>query len=144
MVILTPYNVKTKISNGSPLLKIARVYGTNTVNRYELLEAVAIRLTNGDIIEIPKGYVWDLSSVPRFLWAVFSPDGDFQLAALIHDYLYEFKIYSRKFADDEMLKWSKILNGTKNLISFRNFDNIARYTAVRLFGWVVWYKLKIF
>lgn len=138
MQVLTLYNIKGYLVNG-PLIKIARVYGTNKINRYQLLERVDIQLSDGTIIDIPEGYVWDLSSVPRFLWGLLAPDGDFQIAALIHDYLYEFKVKSRKFADDEMLIWSKEVSGTKNR-SLRNLDNKLRYLGVRAFGWYVWNK----
>jgi len=106
-------------------------------------------LSNGDKIFIPKGFTWDLSSVPRLFWWVFAPDGDFELAYLIHDFLWinkeematHFEYYdmnfNQKFTDDEMLKWAKVTNGTEN-ISLRNIDNYTRYYAVRTFGWLVW------
>jgi hypothetical protein len=101
-------------------------------------------------ITIPEGFEWDLSTVPRFAWGFLAPDGDFELAYLIHDYLwvnkeemYEFFeyydcVFDQKFTDDEMLKWSKVTNGTDAFWSFRNFDNYARYYGVRGFGWLVW------
>jgi len=69
---------------------------------------------------------------------ILPPDGDFESASLIHDFLYITKVESRKFADDEMLKWSKVVSGTNNKISLRNLDNQVRYISVRLFGWIVW------
>lgn len=137
-MILTLYNIRYELMNDNPI-KMRRVYGSNKINRYELLEDISFELSNGHVITIPKGYVWDLSSVPRFLWSIFSPDGDFQVAALIHDYLYENNLYGRKFADKEMLLWSNAASGTKRK-SFRNFDNKCRFYAVRLFGWYVWYQ----
>ena len=97
-------------------------------------------LSNGDKIFIPKGFTWDLSSVPRVFWWVFAPDGDFELAYLIHDYLWkeEKENYTKNFTDNEMLKWAKVTNGTDAFWSFRNFDNYARYYGVRGFGWLVW------
>lgn len=138
MQLLTLYNAKSEIIKNP--IKLSRVYGSNKVNRYRLEENIAVQLSNGAVLNIPKGYEWDLSSVPRLFWIALAPDGDFQLAALIHDYLYENALFSRKFADAEMLRWSKILNGTKKLISFRNFDNYSRYYGVRIFGWLVWYN----
>jgi hypothetical protein len=137
-MILTPYNIKHLLTS-TEVIRVSRVYGSNKVNTYRLLNDLEIHLSNGDTITIPRGYVWDLSSVPRFLWFAFAPDGDFQIAALIHDYLYEHKLYTRYFADREMFIWSIIVNGTRG-VSFRNFDNLARFYAVRLFGWYVWNK----
>jgi len=133
---LTLYNVRHEMLTNNPI-QMSRVYGSNTINRYKLLQTVYIELSNGSQIIIPSGYIWDLSSVPRFAWSICPPDGDFQIAALIHDFLYENRLFTRKFADKEMLLWSKSVSGTAE-ISIRNIDNYTRYYAVRLFGKSVW------
>ena len=92
-----------------------------------------VTLSNGDNIVIPKGFLWDLSSVPKFLWGIFPPFGDFLIASLVHDYLYVNKQYSRAFADKEMLYFSNKYNSNK-------IDNYLRYVAVRLFGFTYWNK----
>ena len=118
-------------------IKKSRVYGKNNINNYKLLQDVNVRISDGRIIKIPKGYVWDLASVPRLLWSLVPPDSDAELAFLIHDYLYENnKIlgYNQEFCDNEMRIWAKELNGTQNKYSLRNIDNSIRYYAVRLFG----------
>lgn len=133
----------------------SRLRGNNTCPRYRLNNELKIQLSNGINITIPKGFEWDQASVPRFAWALFGPDGDFELAYLIHDYLWimkeemavHFEYYEmelpRKFTDDEMLRWAKVTNGTKK-ISYRNFDNWTRYYAVRIFGGLVWNgKIKL-
>lgn len=138
-MIISLYNINSiqSYSNASVILK-RRVNNGNTVPRYVLAHGLSIRLSNNDIIHIPRGFEWDLSSSPRILWSILPPDGLWELASLIHDFLYVNKLYSRKFADDEMLKWSKATSGTRNKWSIRNFDNQIRYIAVRLFGWVVY------
>ncbi len=128
------------VSGNNPIIK-KRVYGNDTVNQYALQCQVSIELSNKQVVIIPRLYTWDLASVPRFLWGFIPPDSDAELAFLIHDYLYENKIISRKFSDNEMLKWSIVTNGTKKL-SLRNIDNYTRYYGVRLFGWIVWNKKK--
>jgi hypothetical protein len=114
-----------------------RVFGNNTINSYKLLVDLSIELSDGRLITIPKGYIWDLASVPRLLWTICPPDSDAELAFLIHDYLYENQINNRKWADEEMLKWSILTNGTKN-ISIKNIDNYVRYYAVRIGGQKAW------
>jgi hypothetical protein len=138
-MIYTLANIKRELQENRNPIKIKRVYGKNSINNYELLEEVAIQLSSGRYILIPKGYQWDLSSVPRFLWWLLPPDGDFQMAALIHDYCYEYKVLSRKEADKEMYKWSTVTSGT-NAISLRNIDNKLRLWGVQLFGWIVYNK----
>lgn len=129
-------NYQTELS----IIKKSRVIGTNNKTTYNLLEAISVELSNGDIINIPAGFRWDGSSTPRLFWNIVPPEGDFELGALIHDYLYENKknfSYSRKFVDKEMLLWSKQVSGT-NKTSIRNIDNYIRYYAVRIFGGLVW------
>lgn len=136
-MIYTLENIKYEIlNNGNPVVK-RRVFGKNTINAYRLEKELFVKLSNGIVLMFPENYEWDLASTPRFLWHLFPPDSDAELAFLIHDFLYENQIESREFADKEMLKWSKVLNGT-NKISLRNFDNYARYYAVRWFGKKAW------
>jgi hypothetical protein len=131
------------------LISKTKIRGNNSRPRYRLDVTLEIQLSNGMNITIPKGFEWDLSTVPRFAWGILAPDGDFELAYLIHDFLWINKeemyelfqyydcVFDQKFTDDEMLKWAKVTNGTEK-ISFRNIDNLIRYYAVRTFGWLVW------
>ena len=144
-MIYTLKNIKDYQKENSIILK-AKLTGNNSHPNYVLCnkDGITFKLSNGDIINIPQNYKWDGSSVPRIFWWFFVPDGDFEVASLIHDYLYENKKqlkYNRKFSDTEMLVWSNEVNGTNNR-SFRNFDNLLRYYVVRLFGFSIWNKRK--
>jgi len=131
------------------LITKTRIRGNNSRPFYRLDSSLNIKLSNEINIEIPKGFEWDLSTVPRFFWSILAPDGDFELAYIIHDYLWiekekmhsyfkSFNLeFNQKFADNEMLKWSKVTNGTQK-ISIRNIDNYTRYYGVRIFGWLIW------
>jgi len=131
------------------LISKTKIRGNNSRPRYRLDVTLKIQLSNGMNITIPEGFEWDLSTVPRFAWGFLAPDGDFELAYLIHDYLWINKeemyelfeyydvVFDQKFTDDEMLKWAKVTNGTEK-ISIRNIDNLIRYYGVRFFGWLVW------
>jgi hypothetical protein len=131
------------------LISKTKIRGNNSRPNYSLDVTLEIQLSNGMNITIPKGFEWDLSTVPRFAWPILAPDGDFELAYLIHDFLWINKeemyelfeyydvVFNQKFTDNEMLKWAKVTNGT-NKISIRNIDNYTRYYGVRLFGWLVW------
>ena len=137
---ITIENVIAKLKSGWGVKK-QRLYNSNDKwRKYKLLETLEIELTNGKVILIEEGFEWDLSSTPRFLWALLPPDGNFELAALIHDYLYRYQLFGRTFADKEMLIWSKILHTTKSKISLRRLDNKIRFWAVRLFGKKAWKK----
>ena len=146
---------------GESVIHRVRVVGYNTVPRYRLLNDLNIELSSGERIIIPKSFQWDLSSIPRFLWAVMPTDSDGEIASVIHDFLYINKPYGRGerarwFADLEMYKWSVVTNGTRKRVvvkiwkwrlfsfvfpSIRNIDNIVRYLGVVGFGWWTWYKV---
>ena len=115
---------------------------------YELVYDVNVQLSNEKVLTIPADFRWDLSSVPRVFWSILPPDGDFIIAALIHDWLYVEKEKTlnwfdgnnwkaRKFADKEMLKWSLVMH-KGGYLDWRTYDNYIRYVGVRLFGWFVW------
>jgi hypothetical protein len=63
----------------------------------------------GNTIMIPAGYQTDFASVPRWLWAFIPPVGRYNAPALVHDYLYDNRIGTRKEADkiflDMMLQY---------------------------------------
>lgn len=112
------------------------------IPQYVLLEELNIMLRNGMVITIEKGFTWDLSSVPRLMWGILPPDGNFELASLIHDYLYKTKLMTQKQADEEMFAWSKAVAGTEGRKSWSDIDNWVRYAGVRLFGWKVYNKKR--
>lgn len=136
-MLITKKNIVDYLENG--MVKTSMVYPITSEKHYIVLEELTIKLSNEEIIKIPKGFTFNGSSSPRFLWWLFPPYGDFFFAAIIHDYLYHIRFKSdeiniklaKKFADKEMLIWSNILNN-------RNFgkkiDNYLRYYAVLLFG----------
>ena len=134
------------------IISKTKIRGNNSRPQYRLDVTLKIQLSNGMNITVPEGFEWDLSTVPRFAWGFLAPDGDFELAYLIHDYLWINKeemyeifeyynlVFNQKFTDNEMLKWAKVTNGTEK-ISIRNIDNYTRYYGVRLFGWLVWNEI---
>jgi hypothetical protein len=137
MLDINTHTIKDHLKNN--LIKLSMVYPMTRKSHFVLIESLSITLTNSDVIEIPKGFRFDGSSAPRFIWWIFPSYGDFFFAALVHDYLYQTRYMSdrigtkraQEFADKEMLRWSKIIN--KRNIG-KTIDNYLRFYAVRLFG----------
>lgn len=134
MILITPKNVVQFLQERNCIL-LQPVFKSNGEKYWRLATQLRIQLSNGRIITIPEGFETDISSAPKFLWWICPPFGDFNIAAIIHDWLYVDKPYgihikNRKFADDEMLFWSNIVNS--------NGSNRIRYFAVRWFGAAVW------
>ena len=127
-------NIYVKSIENNPV-KRSKVIGKSGVHL--LLRDISVTLSNGKEITIPKGFEWDLASVPQIVQSIIRDDGDDDIAYLIHDFLYVNKLTTRVFADKEMLKWAKAMRQTDK-ISIRNIDINIRYHVVRWFGGFVW------
>lgn len=89
------------------------------------------RTLSGKLIDIPKGFITDLASIPKMFRNIFNTYGkNYTRAAVIHDYLYAqgYKMgINRKQADEIFLEIMK-----ERGVSI--FKRQAMYRAVRLFG----------
>ena len=112
-----------------------------------LLKYCGVRVTNKNVVSVPKGYITDLASVPRFCWTFIAPF-DVARAAVVHDILYE-KINTaykgekiltkhdreryRKVADDVFKE------GMESAVPpVPKWKIWAAYNAVRVFGrWAI-------
>ena len=82
---------------------------------------------------VPKGFVFDGASVPRFLWWFLSPVGLLLIPGLVHDYHYKYKKYCRDDCDLLFRDLIKIATDT-TVIPW------IAWAAVRLGGWKAWKK----
>lgn len=80
-MIYTLENIYNQSIINNPV-KYSRIINGTSWNRYVLENDITIKLSNSDIITIPKGFKYDLSSSPRLLWSILPPDGDFAIGAL--------------------------------------------------------------
>src|SRR4051812_29221534 len=56
--------------------------------------------TSNFVVVVPAGFVTDFASTPRAIWAVLPPVGNYQLAAVVHDFLYWDQRCTREQADN--------------------------------------------
>ena len=84
-------------------------------------------------VEVPTGFVTDLTSIPRVFWQVLRPEGRYAYAAVVHDYLYWEQNRPREEAD-EILKFA--MEDSK--VDPRLVETI--HLAVRNFGKAAWDK----
>lgn len=78
-------------------------------------------------IVVPQGFVSNGTSIPRILWSIWPPHDYYVKAAILHDYLYNRGIGTRKEADKVFYEALKVL-GTPTWLSK------CFYWGVRLFG----------
>lgn len=96
------------------------------------------KLSSGWEITIPAGFETDGASVPRLLWIAFPPfGGDYDEAAVLHDYLYRtwFMCLERVVADAILIEAMKVC-GTNALTRWSIF------LGVRLGGWVTYRRYR--
>lgn len=94
---------------------------------------------------IPKGFIFDGASVPKFLASWLSPTGVLLIGGLVHDYLYKYRVLLKK---DKVSITRPINRKTADSI-FRDinieqngfhFLNYLTYWALRLGGFIAWKK----
>lgn len=80
--------------------------------RYELVQEFNYyREENKDsLINVPKGLVTDLASVPRIFWNIIPPNGPYTKPAILHDYLCNMNTLTRELEKGKQ-DGSKIING---------------------------------
>lgn len=112
------------------------VYSDKSSKYWKIIQPLTVLLSNDKLINIPKGFYYDMSTVPKWLWSIVRPYNDGLFGYLVHDTLYVIRNHNmtRKEVDKEMLFWTNLTNENK-------FDNYLRYYIVRLLGWLWWYKL---
>jgi hypothetical protein len=83
------------------------------------------------VVTAPRGFVTDLTSIPRVFWTLLPRDGIYTYPAIIHDYLYWTQNHPREIADMiiklgmEDLKINAVTTG-------------AVYQALNIFGGTAW------
>ena len=122
----------------NPLIVSPTLDGRN----WRLMKSFSYRLGkpySGRFIRVPKGFITDFASVPRFLW--FLPYwAKFNKAPILHDFLYMTqKIMGhkikRKRADNIFLE---AMLAEWRFRKSRYFIAYSEYLAVRLFGGLTW------
>ena len=105
------------------------------LERWQLTKPILHYTRDGRTLYIPRGFVTDFATVPKWLRWLFPKGQDDKLAFVIHDYLYTIgkTKEDRKEADKEMRHVQKSLGANKLRYTFM-------YLGVRLFGWYYFNK----
>ena len=102
-----------------------------TGREWELVEPLRYMTSGGRIIEVPAGFVCDLASIPAIARPLFPVNGEWTEAAVVHDWLYDSQIGTRKEAD-------RIFLEAMTELGVSRWRRRAMYSAVRIGGWVSW------
>lgn len=100
-------------------------------DEWVLLASLRYQPGTGQVIVAPAGFVTDLASIPRPARALISPNGASRRAAVLHDWLYCYRRYTRQQADALFLE--ALQAEGVGWVTRR-----AMWAAVRAGGWVYW------
>ena len=94
---------------------------------------------------IPKGFVFDGASVPKFFRSWLSPMGVLLVGGLVHDYAYKYETLrlsgKPKALTKKNQKWCDQLFRDINIhVNGFKIINNGAYYALRLGGWLAWRK----
>lgn len=109
--------------------------------QWELL-ADLVYQGNTDRIVVPKGFVTDFASVPRFLWNIVPPYGKYTKAAVLHDFLYR-KQPPVRMMNDVMARITRedsdgIFDRTMEELGTSRWRRWVMFKAVRNWGQSIW------
>lgn len=94
---------------------------------------IKMPLGNNTVATVPVGFVTDFASVPRLFWRLLPPVGNYDEAAVLHDYLYVTQVYTRLLSD-------QIFKAGMIELKVKKWKRNIMYRAVRMGGWMPWQK----
>ena len=119
-----------------------------TVDEIASLKGVGVKVkrdtSKTETITVPTGFVTDLASVPRAMWAFIAPF-DVARAAIVHDLLYktirQYRWKMKDKEDQELIKKAKIASDKVFLLGMHDAEpkipgwkSYSSWKAVDLFG----------
>lgn len=102
---------------------------------YEILLEDFTFESQGHAFTVPRGFVTDYASIPRFFHRILPQRGRYNPAAVAHDFLYWSGVLSKDDADE-------VLYDLSERLGVGWFDRHAIYRGVRIGGWVAWNKYR--
>lgn len=111
----------------SPLLRSGVIVRDRVVNQRDIRWLT----DEGEVIVVPKGFVYNLASLPWWIGWALEKLGRHQRAAALHDYLYEKRIGEKSWADKQFLQAMKA-------DKVKGWRRYMAYTGVAVGGWLAW------
>lgn len=99
--------------------------------QFQLTAPLIYQVTADKVITVPAGFVTDLASIPRVFYISTPPIGDYDMAAVVHDFLYTAQVTTRAQADG-------IFKQAMQDCGVGWYTRTKMYLAVRMFGGKIW------
>ena len=114
----------------------------------KILKKIGVKLKNQNLlttITVKKGFVTDLASAPRALWAILAPF-DIARAAIIHDLLYknirQYRWFKKEKQDNNLVNQAKVIADKIFMLAMEDaspkvskWKMYCSWKAVDLFGY---------
>ena len=113
-----------------------------TSRKWEITTDFLFTIDNTNYV-IPKGFIFDGASVPKYFRSWLSPMGVLLVGGLVHDYAYKFQTLrlsgKKKALSKKNQKWCDQLFRDINIdVNGFKIINYGAYYALRLGGWLAW------
>lgn len=103
---------------------------------WKTLDSFTYVASGNQRIQVPEGFKTDGASIPRIFWTIVGhPMSRYAQAAVVHDYLYHIRQFTRARSDEVFLEAMEDLK-----VPF--YKRYPMWLYVRSFGWVPWNKYK--
>lgn len=117
--------------------------------KWEIAENWYFVLPTGHTIIIPKGFIFDGASIPRWLWWLLSPTGILFIPGLLHDYGYRYRYlwmmaqdgsgrpfkFGKKFGQGQ---WDSLFKDVSAHVNGMSVVSWSAWGMLRLFGRAAW------
>jgi len=113
-----------------------------TSRKWEITSNFLFTIDNTNYV-IPKGFIFDGASVPKYFRSWLSPMGVLLVGGLVHDYAYKYETLrlsgKPKALTKKNQKWCDQLFRDINIdVNGFKIINYIAYYALRLGGWLAW------
>lgn len=114
---------------------------------FELVEDLifSVRIGRGLMeVVVPAGFQTDFASIPRPFWLFLPPSGAYNLAGIIHDFLYSKGVDGiNEDGEEEEGECSRFLadvlfREAMKTLGVPLWKRVMMYYALRAFGWIAW------
>lgn len=143
MPMLKPLPIQTQ---GKPFWEKVWLVLT-AARKWEVVEDWVYFLPCGTPVIIPKGFVMDGASTPKFMWGILDPVGVLLIPGIIHDYGYR---YDYLWAVDKKGKlykyhckkgrafWDRLFLDVEIHANDLHLTGVLSYIMLRIFGVLAW------
>lgn len=113
--------------------------GEGSKTLIQLTQNLIYKSSDEEMYIVPKGFVSDGASIPKFAWSIVGhPFGEYLESAVIHDYPYKFPDKWHKEYKNKRKRADWLLLDCMKSQCIKLWKRRIMYRAVRLGGWRFW------